>query len=53
MQHAMSKPEKKHYIAAWVSPATKRKLQAAAKKADRSLSYTIEKILSVGVSTQN
>jgi len=47
----MQTAKKKHFIGAWVKPETKKKLATIAKREDRSLAYTIEKILSEGVHT--
>jgi len=48
MQRAMSK-QKKHFAGVWLELPTKKKLEAIAKSQDRSLAYTIKKILQEGV----
>jgi hypothetical protein len=47
-KQTMSQVSKKKFVGVFVSGATKAKLQQAAKKQDRSLSYVVNQVLSAG-----
>jgi len=49
MKTTSKKSAKKHFVGAWLDDSTFKQIRSVAKANDRSLAYTIVKLLSQGV----